>query len=456
MAKAVTVYQYEQPRCPEKWNESERRFYSRVIEALDDIYSKYGRIDEKMLSSAVVDKVNSAPDAALGKLQDVYASVTVDDLMSNSLTASTARIVELAVEKAVASEIVAGTLAASLAKFVIAQIGVANIDYAQIVDIYANRIFTDSGMAGKFRIDGLEVSSAQIVDLIVNSFRIVSSDGKVYKVSVGANGDLVTEYLEDQGSWMDGQNPPNGYSVVASDLTVGEVTSGKLYVSGAAEIMKLTAKYLSADTAFINELTSGQAFIDQIVTNRIYGNRSLEFYIKQIESAPHIFRQENFPDGESDVRLNDLLVIPSTGAQYQAADVSDIGLRFAMDAEGNLYYSTNDPKSYYLEEIDGELYAGGFSANFSQYGDIGSAYAWIAVHDGDALPREEFRNYVRFDGTALYVGAQNGNGAVRIDDDSVDVIVGGKQYSSFGSNYVEFGNYQLRRTADSGLGFKMR
>ena len=234
------------------------------------------------------------------------------------------------------------------------------------------------------------------------------------------------------------------------------MTSGKLYVSGAAEIMKLTAKYLSADTAFINELTSGQAFIDQIVTNRIYGNRSLEFYIKQIESAPHIFRQENFPDGESDVRLNDLLVVPSTGAQYQAADVSDIGLRFAMDAEGNLYYSTNDPKSYYLEEIDGELYAGGFSANFSQYGDIGSAYVWIAVHDGDALSREEFLNYVRFDGTALYVDAQNGNGTVRIDDDSVDVIVGGKQYSSFGSNYVEFGNYQLRRTADGGLGFKMR
>ena len=72
------------------------------------------------------------------------------------------------------------------------------------------------------------------------------------------------------------------------------------------------------------------------------------------------------------------------------------------------------------------------------------------------MSRDEFRNYVRFDGTARYVGAQNGNGAVRIDDDSVDVIVGGKQYSSFGSNYVEFGNYQLRRTADGGLGFKMR
>ena len=32
----------------------------------------------------------------------------------------------------------------------------------------------------------------------------------------------------------------------------------------------------------------------------------------------------------------------------------------------------------------------------------------------------------------------------------------GKTFSSFGANYVEFGNYQIRRSADGGLVFKIR
>lgn len=50
-----TTYQYEQPKLPSSWlNDTEkRRFYNRLIEVLDDIYLKYGRIDENMLSISV-------------------------------------------------------------------------------------------------------------------------------------------------------------------------------------------------------------------------------------------------------------------------------------------------------------------------------------------------------------------------------------------------------------------
>lgn len=50
-----TSYQYESPKMPSSWgsDDEKRRFYNRLIDVLDDIYLKYGRIDEKMLSVTV-------------------------------------------------------------------------------------------------------------------------------------------------------------------------------------------------------------------------------------------------------------------------------------------------------------------------------------------------------------------------------------------------------------------
>lgn len=52
---ANTSWQYEAPKMPSGWSndDEKRRFYNRLIEVLDEIYLKYGRIDEKMLSVTV-------------------------------------------------------------------------------------------------------------------------------------------------------------------------------------------------------------------------------------------------------------------------------------------------------------------------------------------------------------------------------------------------------------------
>jgi len=44
---------------------------------------------------------------------------------------------------------------------------------------------------------------------------------------------------------------------------------------------------------------------------------------------------------------------------------------------------------------------------------------------------------------------------VLIDSESVNVVLGGKKYSKFAGSYVQFGNYQLRRSSDGGLVFKL-
>jgi len=80
----------------------------------------------------------------------------------------------------------------------------------------------------------------------------------------------------------------------------------------------------------------------------------------------------------------------------------------------------------------------------------------VLVRDDGVLTKEEFQHYVRIEPDGLHVGEQNSTGEVLINHDSVDVILNGRMFSSFAANYVEFGNYQLRRTADGGLAFKMR
>lgn len=251
-----TTYQYEQPKIPSSWlkDDETRRFYNRLIEVLDDVYLKYGRFDVKMFS-----------ESGLKSVIDATETTMASEIESSSVTTN--------------------VLKTALAEMMAAKIGTARIDYAQITDMYANRVFTDSEVAGKIKANSLQIASAQIVDLIVNSFRLVNSEGQVYKVTINQQGELLTERDEDEDADFADGKIPTGYSAVASSLTVGDVTSANLYVTGAADVMKLTAKYLSADSAFINDLMANEAFINQLYTSKIYGGDSIEIIAGRTEKS---------------------------------------------------------------------------------------------------------------------------------------------------------------------------
>ena len=145
---ARSVYQYEQPRCPDNWNESERRFYNRLVQVLDDIYAKYGNIDEKMLSVKVTDKINSAPDAALDKLAGKYREATVGSLYADLIVAETARITNLVVEKMVADTIQAGTIAADTVQATFAYMTsltakYGEFDFASVKNLLSNALVVE-------------------------------------------------------------------------------------------------------------------------------------------------------------------------------------------------------------------------------------------------------------------------------------------------------------------------
>ena len=98
--------------------------------------------------------------------------------------------------------------------------------------------------------------------------------------------------------------------------------------------------------------------------------------------------------------------------------------------------------------VDGTLTA------ISQIAHEAQVAAGTAQATADAT-RADFRRVVRIDDDGLHVGDNLSNGEVLIDSESVNVVLGGKKYSKFAGSYVQFGNYQLRRSSDGGLVFKL-
>jgi len=82
-----------------------------------------------------------------------------------------------------------------------------------------------------------------------------------------------------------------------------------------------------------------------------------------------------------------------------------------------------------------------------------SANETILMQTGDDT--KGLRRVLRLDSDGVHVGDTQTTSEVLIDSGSMNVVMGGVRYSRFAANYAQFGNYQLRRTSDGGLVFKM-
>ena len=159
-----------------------------------------------------------------------------------------------------------------------------------------------------------------------------------------------------------------------------------------------------------------------------------------------------------------------TATQYET-------LYLAGTLEGNVFtvasedWLTTDPSSATLTYISmGYMYStyqmyfypehpmyrmvNGVLTAISQIAYEAQVAADSAQATADAA-RADFKRVVRVDDDGLHVGDNLSNGEVLIDSESVNVVLGGKKYSKFAGSYVQFGNYQLRRSSDGGLVFKL-
>lgn len=353
----------------------------------------------------------------------ILGGLTAKDFSDGGMKSVVEVIEKTVAEEITADEITTNILKVALAQMMVAEIGVAKISYAQIVDLFSDNLFTDVGLAGEFRMNKLQVTQAQIVDMIVSSFRIVASDGKVYKVTVDKNGNLLTERVADQDSVFANGKIPDGYSAVASSLTVGSVAAGKLYVSGSAEVMKLTAKMLIADNAWINQLVTNTALVDRIWAN--------EGFIEHLQTADISNNSSiSIIAGNAADALEKANAANSTADK--ASDTADAAAVTATDAM--------DKADVAQTSADNAVLAAENAAELAK----------------NAVSKPEFSRVVRIDLKGLHVGDNLASCEVLIDSASVNVVLNGRVFSSFAANYAQFGDYQMRRSADGGIVFKMR
>lgn len=74
----------------------------------------------------------------------------------------------------------------------------------------------------------------------------------------------------------------------------------------------------------------------------------------------------------------------------------------------------------------------------------------------DLSSKIEKNLYVRLTGDGLVIGVEGENTNILITESAVNVLANNQTYSQFAANYVQFGNYQLRKSSDGGLVFKTK
>ena len=436
---ARNVYQYEQPRCPDNWNEAERRFYNRLIETLDDIYSKYGRLDAKMLAKSVIERIDNSAATAMDKM--VADIVIAGKIAADSIEATFANLVSLS------------------AKY-------GNFDFETVKNLVSDAMVLEKGQADYIHITNLAATYAQAVNATIGNLVIQSSDGQYYQLDVNSDGKVSAERVEVSDGEIAAGETESGKVIVGTHIAA-ETLGTETLAATQALINKLDAarmnvgtliareefvQELTASEAFINSLVANSAFIKVLSTTAIFGDESITIIA---ERASKSFRQEDMPtDG---VKPGDTWRKPSTGETYQAEDASKYGLNFYLSADGELHYNLAiDDGSVSIRMENYDLVIEGIVLQSDSNGEFSTPIRWMLVQDSGMMSKEEFQHYVRIADDGLHVGAEGTTGEVVIDHDSVDVVLGGRRFSSFAANYVEFGNYQLRRTADGGLAFKMR
>ena len=440
---ARNVYQYEQPRCPDNWNEAERRFYNRLIETLDDIYAKYGRIDDRTLLSGI-QKVESMTKNTLDKLETgvVSAGTVATDALSATF----------------------GYIASLSGKY-------GSFDFETVKNLLAQAMVLEKGQADYIHITNLAATYAQAVNATIGNLVIQASNGRYYQLDVGTDGRVSAEQVDVSDNEIAAGETESGKVLVATNIAA-ETLGAETLAATQALINALDAARINVDTliarqefvqdltasdAFINALIANSAFIKELSTTKIIGDKSIEMIAEDVDGTAKVFRQATAPT--EGVRENDLWVIPGTERIYQAT-ISDVQPTFYLDENGILtaeFPEGFDDGSYRVFIQDRDLYTDGFMLNVVEGGVIGDGFSWMQIGDrelADAVSELQHSVFVKPDG--LHVQAEGSGTEVVIDSNSVDIRVGGVPFSSFGSNYVEFGDYQMRRTADGGLAFKKR
>ena len=268
----------------------------------------------------------------------------------------------------------------------------------------------------------------------------------------------------------------NATTAHINEIVAGNITSDRLY-SALASFVVLAAGTASFDTAAIKNLLSEALILNEGIADSMYITNLA------ITSANIL----NATLGELVIKGEDGLyyriMVGSDGAiRTEAASVTEEEASAGVTAGGNqivetainvqdLNAETIRSQSAIIEEIFTDaLTAGKITAAEAMLATatIPTLYATTITALGNTLDLSAndsitlsaggkgLSKLLRLDDDGVHVGEYGNTSEVLIDKSTVSVVQNGRRYSQFASNYAQFGEYQMRKSADGGIVFKIK
>ena len=197
---------------------------------------------------------DSLTAAVASIIEATIKKINAGVITSDELIANIGTIVALKANSITADTIQTDALAAALGRFVSLYAGTGEFDLATIQNLLSNALILQEGIADSMMITNLAVTSANLLNATIDKLVLRGSDGKYYRVFIGADGTIQTEEV----------------TVTAGEISAGETSDGRQIVATTANVGSLNATTVKASQAII-----GTIFTESLTAGKITANEAL-------------------------------------------------------------------------------------------------------------------------------------------------------------------------------------
>lgn len=180
--------------------------------------------------------------------------VIADKVTTDELTASIVKAVSAHLENVIAGSVTTDDLYAAIANITSLYVSTGEFDLATIQHLLSNALILKQGIADSMMITNLAVTSANLLNATIDKLVLKGSDGKYYRVFIGADGAIQTEEV----------------TVSEGEIEAGETEEGRQIVATTANVESLNATTIKASEAII-----GTIFTESLTAGKITANEAL-------------------------------------------------------------------------------------------------------------------------------------------------------------------------------------
>lgn len=408
--------------------------------------------------------------------QIAAGAITADKIKAGAIDADAIKAITAEINRIVAGKITTAELYSAMANITVLAAGTATFDKATVEHLVAN-LFNLTGQAvmEDVFIHNLKIAYAQMVSASIGNLVLQSSDGKYYQIDVSQSGQVTASQVypsaAEEENGVFGETRP----IIATQMTVDEMNASTIKAVSML-VNKIDAAKIDTDELFARE-----AFITKLTTSKIVGDKSLILISKSADDAKTAAEQAKTTADTANANAASAQTAASDAASdasaaKTAATNAQGSASTASAAASNAATSASDAKkaadnaSAVANEAKSDAKTATDIANAAKAtADTASSNAEDALRDATnagTLAQKavddlgDIPNYVEIpeDGSGVYVKDIQGESVLKLNSGSVSIgAVSGaaKGYSQLTANYVQFGNYQLRKSGDGGLVFKL-